>query len=83
MPIQEEIKPISTQEAIQIMQRCVEEMRQMRGQIAIFQPKAEAYDLLLKIMGLLPDQSRGYGEDMVWKLEKRVAELQSTLIKGN
>lgn len=77
----QEVKPVSTQETLQIMQHCSEEIRQLRGQVAVLQPKAEAYDLLLKIMGLLPGQSRGYGEDMVWKLEKRIAELQSTLIK--
>lgn len=78
---QPEVKPVSTQEALQIMERCTEEIRSLRIQRDALQPKAAAYDLIAKILGLLPEPSRGYGEDVVWKLEKRIAELQSTLIK--
>ena len=76
-----QVKDMNNTEAVQMLQRCSEEIRLLRAQRDALAPKAEAYDLLLKIMGLLPGQSRGYGEDLVWRLEKRIAELQSTFVK--
>lgn len=79
--IQAEVKPISAQEALQIMKRCMEEIQILRSQRDVLQPKAEAYNLINKIISLLPTQSHGYGEDIIWQLRKRIAELQSTLVK--
>lgn len=75
------IKSVSIQEFLQMMQRCSEEILSLRAQRNALAPKAEAYDLILKVMGLLPGKSQGYGEDVVWQLKKRIAELQSTLVK--
>ena len=77
-----QVKDMGNQEAIQMLQRCSEEIRMLRAQRDTLAPKAEAYDLLCRIIGLLPSQqNRTYGEDVIWRIEKRIAELQSTLIK--
>ena len=64
-------------QAIQMMQRCAEEIRQLRRINAELAPKAEAYDSIRQVLNLLPQPSQGYGEDLVWRLEKEIAELQS------
>ncbi len=66
---------MSNQEAIQMMQRCTEEIRQLRNRVAALEPKAAAYDDLSTVLRLLPKPSQGYGEDLVWTLQKRIEEL--------
>ena len=65
-------------DAIDMMQRCAAELRELRSQISILAPKAEAYGLLRDLINLLPKQSQGYGEDLIWRLEKKIKELEST-----
>lgn len=67
---------ISNQEAIEMMNRCKQEILSMRASIARLQPKADAYDNLAVVLGLLPRQSIGMGEDLVWIIDKRIRELQ-------
>lgn len=66
---------ITNQEAIQMMNRCKSEIVGLKAAIAHLQPKADAYDNLAAIVRLLPQPSQGYGEDLVWVLEKRIREL--------
>ena len=66
---------ISNQEAIQMMARCKDEILSLRARIDRLQPKADAYDNLATILGLLPQRSVGMGEDLVWILDKRIREL--------
>lgn len=63
-------------EAIQMMQRCVHELRDLRRQRDALAPKAEAYDVLQTVVSLLPRPSQGMSEDIVWVLEKRIKELE-------
>lgn len=67
---------ITNQEAIQMMERCKEDIRSLRAQIERLRPKADAYDNLAIVLSLLPRQSIGMGEDLVWVLDKRIRELQ-------
>jgi hypothetical protein len=67
---------ISNQEAIQMMNRCKDEITSLRARIDRLQPKADAYDNLAIVLSLLPRQSIGMGEDLVWTLDKRIRELQ-------
>ncbi|HEX8400485.1 MAG TPA: hypothetical protein VF628_02150 [Allosphingosinicella sp.] len=48
----------------------------LRNQVAALAPQAEAYVLISKILNLLPQPSQGYGEDIIWRLKKEIAELQ-------
>ena len=67
---------ISNQEAIEMMNRCKQEISNMRATIDRLKPKADAYDNLVVVLGLLPRQSIGMGEDLVRVLDKRIRELQ-------
>lgn len=64
-------------EQIEMMRRTSAEIKQLRAQIAALQPKADAYDNMAALIGLLPKASRGYGEDLAWLLDKRIAELEA------
>lgn len=66
---------ISNKEAIEMMNRCRQEIIGMRTTIDRLRPKADAYDNLVIVLGLLPRQSIGMGEDLVWTLDKRIQEL--------
>jgi hypothetical protein len=66
---------ISNQEAIEMMNRCKQEIVGMRATIDRLKPKADAYDNLVVVLGLLPRPSIGMGEDLVWIIDKRIREL--------
>ena len=66
---------ISNQEAIEMMNRCKQEIIDMRATIDRLKPKADAYDNLVVVLGLLPRQSIGMCEDLVWIIDKRIREL--------
>lgn len=67
---------ISNKEAIQMMSRCKDEILSLRARIDHLQPKADAYDNLVTVLGLLPKKSIGMGEDLVWILNRRIGELE-------
>lgn len=68
-------------EAVEMMQRCKHEIIDLRRQIDILRPKADAYDSVAHILSLLPRQSVGMGEDLVWTLDKRIRETEQALAK--
>lgn len=67
---------IENKEAVEMMNRCKQEILSLRAQIERLAPKADAYDKLAIVLGLLPRPSVGMGEDVVWVLDKRMRELQ-------
>ena len=69
------MKDITNPEAIEMMNRCKHEIMGLRATIDRLQPKADAYDNLASVLRLLPQPSRGMGEDVVWTLNKRIEEL--------
>lgn len=66
---------ISNKEAIDTMLRCKNEIVGLRATIDRLKPKADAYDNLAIVLRLLPQQSVGMGEDVVWTLDRRIREL--------
>jgi hypothetical protein len=70
---------ISNKEAIEMMNRCKQEIIGMRATIDHLKPKADAYDNLVIVLGLLPRQSVGMGEDLVWIIDRRIRELTPTI----
>lgn len=66
---------MTNEEAIQMMNRCKQEILSLRATIARLEPKADAYDNLVRVLRLLPQPSVGMGEDMVWVLDQRIREL--------
>lgn len=67
---------IDNKEALDMMNRCKQEIIGLRATIDRLRPKAEAYDNLAILLGLLPRPAIGMGEDLVWIIDKRIRELQ-------
>lgn len=63
-------------EAIEMMERCIDEIQTQRRIVDHLSPKAEAYEVIRDIVRMTPKASQGYGEDLVWRLKKKIAELQ-------
>ncbi len=70
------MRDMNNREAIEMMTRCKHEIQSLRAQIDRLKPKADAYDNLALVLSLLPRQSVGMGEDLVWVLDKRMRELR-------
>jgi hypothetical protein len=64
-------------EAIEMMNRCIHEIEDLRRTNTQLTPAAEAYEVIRKIThGLAPVNRMGYSEDLVWRLRKKIQELQ-------
>ena len=66
---------ITTAEFIEMMNRCKHEILGLRATVDQLRPKADAYDNLVIVLHLLPQPGIGMGEDLVWRLDKRIREL--------
>lgn len=77
------MQDMNGKEAIEMMNRCKQEIVGLRQQIAVLAPKADAYDKMAIVLDLLPKRSQGMGEDVVWTLEKRIRELSAEPINGS
>lgn len=62
-------------EAIDMMNRCIDELQAQRRIIEHLSPQAEAYEVIRDIVRMQPKPSQGYGEDLVWRLKRKVTEL--------
>jgi hypothetical protein len=69
------MKEVTNAEAIQMMNRCKNEILSLRARIGQLQPKADAYDNIATVLRLLPQPSQGMGEDVVWTIDQRIREL--------
>lgn len=63
-------------EAIEMMNRCIDEIQTQRRIVEHLSPKAEAYEVIRDIVRMQPRATQGYGEDLVWRLKKKIEELQ-------
>jgi len=63
-------------EAIDMMQRCIDEIETQRRIVEHLSPRTEAYEVIRDIVRMQPQRTQGYGEDLVWRLKKRIEELQ-------
>jgi len=68
---------MNDKEAIDMMYRCISELEMKRQVISVLQPQAEAYEVIRDIVRMA---NRGggmsVGEDLVWRLKKKIEELQ-------
>lgn len=67
-------------EAIEMMQRCKHELMALRREVDRLRPKAEAYESVAQILALLPQQSVGMSEDLIWILDKRIREIEQLAV---
>lgn len=70
------MKHASNGEMIEMLRRCSSEIKDLRRQIAVLGPKAEAYDAMRAVIDLLPKRPMGMSEDLTWRLDKRICELE-------
>lgn len=69
---------MNDKQVIDMAQRCIEEIEQLRRVNAALAPKAEAYDLLKSVVDLIPCRNnRGEGEDIVWRLKRQIADIKA------
>jgi hypothetical protein len=68
--------PMHSIQVVEMMKRCASEIRELKAQIARLQPAAEGYDTVRRILGLLPQGSQGYSEDLAYTLDKHAEELK-------
>jgi hypothetical protein len=66
---------VEDKEAIEMMNRCIDEIETQRRHVEHLGPRAEAYEVIRDIVHMQPRASQGYGEDLVWRLKKKIAEL--------
>lgn len=59
-----------------MIDRCISEIESLRIQVAVLKPRSDAYGMVEQILSLLPRQSQGHGEDIVWKLKRQLEELK-------
>lgn len=67
---------MTDKEMIGVMERSIAEIEMLRRENDRLRPKADAYDSITAILGLLPQPPQGFGEDIVWGLRKKIEELQ-------
>lgn len=63
-------------EQVDMLRRCRDEIVLLRGHIARLEPKAEAYDALVKVLRFIPNPPQGYAEDVVWRIEREIETIE-------
>ncbi len=64
-------------DTIAMMRRCSVEIKMLRGRIVFLEPKAEGWDTLRQVLGLLPKPATGSGEDLAWKLDQEISSMEA------
>ena len=67
-------------EMMEMARRAASEISDLRRTIERLKPKADAYDKLSIVLGMMPQPSRDYGEDLAGRLYKRAEELAAELL---
>lgn len=62
-----------------MLRRCKSEIQMLRRQITETAPKAEAYDMLQTVLGLLPQKTQGGCEDILWIIDKEVQKIEQEI----
>lgn len=58
--------------------RAASEIKYLRAQVEALRPKAEAYDLMSKVVHhSLPGAPQGYSEDIAWRIEREIEEVEA------
>ncbi len=71
------MRPHSKTDTIEMAQAAIAEIEMLRSVNRNLVSKADAYDMLTAVLRLLPQPSQSMGEDMAWKLKRRVEELKA------
>lgn len=66
-------------DVVDMIDNTIAEITMLRAEIARLAPKADAYDTITSILGLMPKPSQGHGVDIVWRLKKQADELRANI----
>jgi len=72
---------MNNREAIEMLRRTAGEIRDLRAHIDRLSPKAEAYEVIRTIAGMVPRPSMGGSPDLAWQLERRAQELEKEMMQ--
>lgn len=72
---------MNDREAIEMMRRAAGEIRDLRAHIDRLSPRAEAYEVIRTITGMVPRPSMGGSPDLAWQLDRRAAELEKEMMQ--
>lgn len=70
-----ELRKLRTEMA-QMADRAAVEIKMLRARNGKLTDKADAYDVIRAITGMLPQLAQGYEEDFAYRLERRAEELR-------
>jgi len=63
---------------VEMGRRAASEIKHLRAQVEALRPKAEAYDLMSKVVHhSLPGAPQAYSEDLAWRIEKEIEAAQA------
>lgn len=67
---------------VEMGRRAASEIKHLRAQVEALRPKADAYDLLSKVVHhSLPGAPQGYSEDIAWRIEREIEAVEAEGIK--
>ncbi len=71
-------------DAIDMMRRCSEEIKMLRGQIGDLAPKADAYESIKTVLSLVPlsRDPQGHSEDLAHRLDREITNLESADVEA-
>lgn len=64
-------------ETLQLLRVCREEIVALRRQVDELMPRAEAFESIRQVLGMIPRASGGFSPDILWLLNKRIEEVQA------
>ena len=70
-------EPFTRKNVAEMADRAAGEIEQLRRINTELAAKAHAYETVSAILGLLPQKSQSYGEDVAWRLRRRAEELRA------
>jgi hypothetical protein len=63
------MEPNELDQAKHLLQKACSDIRMLRDQVNFLQPKAEAWDVMSKVVQNMPNAPKGYGVDVRWEIE--------------
>jgi hypothetical protein len=64
---------------IKMMRRASAEIKELRKIIDAIGPRAEAYEMIKKILSMVPGPGSSAGEDVAWTLDQEANKLEDKL----
>jgi hypothetical protein len=73
----EPVTTVTNEEFLNMARRASEEIKALRAHISFLLPKAQAYDNMALVLGMIPQQRQGMSEDFASVLDHRIKFLEN------